>query len=42
MSVADVDRPDVHRLLRGAAIVHSGTVSLRTDCARDATRFLQQ
>jgi fructokinase len=41
LTVADVDRPDVHRLLRHAVVVHSGTVSLRTDNARDATRFLQ-
>jgi fructokinase len=42
LAVTDVDRPDVRRLLRGVDVVHSGTVSLRTDNARDATRFLQQ
>jgi len=42
LAVADVDRPDVRGLLRRVDIVHSGTVSLRTDNARDATRFLQQ
>jgi len=42
LAVTDVDRPDVRRLLRHVEVVHSGTVSLRTDNARDATRFLQQ
>jgi fructokinase len=42
LAVTDVDRPDVRRLLKSVDIVHSGTVSLRTDNARDATRFLQQ
>lgn len=42
LTVADVDRPEVRRLCRDADVVHSGTVSLRTDNARDATRFLQE
>lgn len=42
LALSHVDRPDVRRLLRGVDVVHSGTVSLRTDNARDATRFLQQ
>ncbi len=41
LTVADVDRPVVRRLLAGAAVVHSGTVSLVADGARAATVFLQ-
>jgi fructokinase len=41
LTIADVDRPPVRRAIGGAAVVHSGTVSLRTDNARDATERLQ-
>ncbi len=41
IGVADVDTPLVRRLMKGAAIVHSGTVSLVSDEARAATLHLQ-
>jgi fructokinase len=41
LTVDDVDRPRVMAMIRNARVMHSGTVSLRTDNARDATRFLQ-
>lgn len=40
-TVDDVTRPVVRRLLAGAAIMHSGTVSLASDSARAATQSLQ-
>lgn len=41
LTVKDVERPAVRRAVATAAVVHSGTVSLRTDNARDATERLQ-
>jgi fructokinase len=41
LTVDDVDRPDVRAMIRTARVMHSGTVSLRTDNARAATRFVQ-
>jgi fructokinase len=41
LEVDDVDRPNVRAMIRAARVMHSGTVSLRTDNARAATRFLQ-
>jgi fructokinase len=40
-TVDDVTRPVVRRLVAGAAIMHSGTVSLASDTARAATQALQ-
>jgi len=41
LTPAHVDNNVSRRLLRRARVMHSGTVSLRTKGARDATRFLQ-
>lgn len=41
LTPAHVDTPAVRRLLRGAAVLHSGTVSLAADGARAATHALQ-
>jgi fructokinase len=40
-TVADIERPVVKRLIAGATILHSGTVSLASDSARAATLELQ-
>ncbi|MDP2343731.1 MAG: carbohydrate kinase [Deltaproteobacteria bacterium] len=42
LDVADTERPAAKKAMRGAAILHTGTVSLRSPSSRRATRALQK